>query len=182
MSLLTFISLFVGDIHPFADVIGAPSIPFFVVVAFGMRDLVRWAMGQTVAAILLAPFAFGGVDFMRLELDAGSAAAPCPCLIWAAGGACRRRGVGWRRCSTIRLPFRFLPFPASAWMPCLHRTFAVRVHRHCCFIFSICGGLAHHQLFKTIGDHVGNAPGLVWDGCSIPLLICGGEGLHDDLD
>ena len=85
MSLLTFISFFVGDIHPFADVIGAPSVPFLIVVALGMWDLVRWAMGQTVAAILLAPFAFGGVDFMRLELDAVSAAAPCPCLIWAAG-------------------------------------------------------------------------------------------------
>ena len=49
-----------------------------------MRDLVRWAMGQTVAAILLALLALGGVDLVRLELDAGSAAAPCPCLIWAA--------------------------------------------------------------------------------------------------
>ena len=68
MSLFTSISLFVGDIHTFADVVGAPSIPFFVVVAFGMRDLVRWAMGQTVAAIFLAPLALGGVDFVRLEL------------------------------------------------------------------------------------------------------------------
>ena len=85
MSLLTVISLFVGNIHTFADVVGTPSIPFLIVIAPGVRDLVRWAMGQTVAAILLAPFAFGGVDFMRLELDAVSAAAPCPCLIWAAG-------------------------------------------------------------------------------------------------
>ena len=85
MSLLTFITFFVGGVHPFAHVIGAPSIPFFVVIALGMRDLVRWAMSQTVSAILLAPLALGGVDFVRLELDMGSAAAPCPCLIWAAG-------------------------------------------------------------------------------------------------
>ena len=85
MSLLTFIAFLVCDVHSFADVIGAPSIPLFVVIALGMRGLVRWAMGQTVSAILLAPLALGEVDLVRLELDTGSAAAPCPCLIWAAG-------------------------------------------------------------------------------------------------
>ena len=85
MSLLAFIAFLVFDVHPFTEVIGAPSIPFFVVIALGMRDLVRWAMSQTVSAILLAPLAFGWVDLVGLELDTGPAAAPCPCLIWAAG-------------------------------------------------------------------------------------------------
>ena len=85
MSLLTFIAFLVCDVYPFADVIGAPSIPFFVIIAFGMRDLVRWAMSQTVSAILFTPLAFGGVDLVGLELDTGPAAAHCPCSIWAAG-------------------------------------------------------------------------------------------------
>ena len=85
MSLLTFIAFLVCNVHPFADVIGAPSIPFLVVIAFCMRDLVWWTMSQTVSAIFLAPLAFGGVDLVGLELDTGSTTAPCPCLIWAAG-------------------------------------------------------------------------------------------------
>ena len=85
MSLLTFVAFLVRDVHPFTDVIGAPSIPFLVVIAACVRDFVWWAMSQTVSSILFTPLALCLVDLVWFELDASPAATPWTCFIRSTG-------------------------------------------------------------------------------------------------
>ena len=82
-SIIAVVMLFVGDTDIFTDPFWSPTLPLFVVVAFGMRHTFWIRMGKAISAKFFAIRTVCGVDvfFIRLPSDA-SPCARFSAILW----------------------------------------------------------------------------------------------------